>query len=178
MLWDFSRRNQTRIPASCLVVWWASETGCVPQPGSQLAQVHHQLFCPGSVMLPPCPRVSPASSSTIQPDWLSPASHSVPRGTSRKGELRLTRCFWIKMLPGAAQLGVNAVAAVSKQLFLAKPTVSQRGQESITHWRGSCLSLLLCSIQWFWSLSGLLTSASSPKQEIQQLSSPAQKLSF
>lgn len=66
----------------------------------------------------------------------------------------------------------------SKQLFLEKSTVSQQGKESLTHWRGSCLLPLLCSSQRFWSVPELLTSASSPKQEIQQLSSLAQKLSF
>lgn len=97
--------------------------------------------------------------------WWGPKAGCIPQPSSQPA-----RVSW----PGSALLP----PCPSKKLFLAKPTIFQCGQESVTHWRGSCLPLLLCSVQRFWSLSGLLTSASSPKQEIQQLSSPAQKLSF
>lgn len=95
------QEESDQTPASCLIQFGEDlRQGAYGSPVSQPAQVHHQLSCPSSALLPLCPRVSPASSSTIQPDWLSSVSLSVPRGTSRKGELRLTRCFWIKKLPG------------------------------------------------------------------------------
>lgn len=140
---------------------------------------HRTVVCPAPA-LAPCSRLSPRCHWAITSDPLGftgSCTHSTPKGMSRKGGLRLTKHFWSKELSAAAHLGGHS-AAVRKQIFLSNPAMSQHGQESITHWGGSCLSLLLCSIQWFWSLSGLLTSASSPKQEIQQLSSPAQKLSF